>query len=237
MASIQNIKQVHFIISKYTSLKRGLLLLSICFLFLSCSGLNEVHQLYQLQQELEFSQIDSSMNFEGVELMSYYAIQLVLNFLFLIFALFLIVFAPVFLLFNWFTNFLKYKKLKLSAISLVSMNKTVSSSVFSQYKNSYAFVVGSGFGFLAWIFASIFYISKSYDQFGIGFIEYFNFPFKVLSNLSTENIIISNIVSSEVWLNMLLIVGVSAIHFTIGWYIGRLIINMNRSSHKIASNL
>lgn len=209
-------------------MKNGILLLSICFLFIACGSLNEVQQLLQLQQELEFSQIDSSMNFEGIELMFYFIIQLVLNFLFLIFALFLIVFAPVFLLFNWLANFLRYKKLKRIGFSLSSMNKALSTSLFLLYKNSYAFTVGSGFGIVAWVFSSFFYIYRSYDQFGTGFIQYFNFPFKVVSNLTTENIIISNIVSSEVWLNMLLIVGVSAIHFSIGWYIGNIIINTYR---------
>jgi len=86
---------------------------------------------------------------------------------------------------------------------------------------------GHGFGILAWIVSSYFYISINYNQLSVGLLDYLNFPFKLFSSVTNDTITIQNAIPLEVWGNMILIVGISILSFFLGRFMGETIININ----------
>ena len=79
---------------------------------------------------------------------------------------------------------------------------------------------GYGFGILAWLISGNLYILTSFDDISIGFKYYFRFPFEVFNNLSSLVESSSNLISADVWMQMIIIVGVSVGSYIFGYSLG-----------------
>ena len=156
----------------------------------------------------------------------YYNILRIFIFLIIIVFVLVIVSTPLLLVYFWINNFFDYQKLRIqikkSYYSLKFIK--VEESTWLNYKNIYSAMYGNGFGIIAWIFFTYLYISKYYKDFNAGLIDYFQFPFKIMDGFSNNNLTLNNLIPSEMWISMLLIVGASALHYFLGRYIGRLIL-------------
>jgi Ni,Fe-hydrogenase I cytochrome b subunit len=82
---------------------------------------------------------------------------------------------------------------------------------------------GNVFGIVAWIFFTYLYVSLYYNDFNTGIIDYFQFPFKIMDSLSNNDLTLNKHIPMEMWLSMLFIVVISAVHYLLGRYIGRFI--------------
>ena len=88
------------------------------------------------------------------------------------------------------------------------------------YKITYSNMIGYGFGILAWIISSNVYILTRFDDISVGFKHYFSFPFDVFYNLSSLVESSANDISPEVWMQMIIVVGVSVGSYILGWFLG-----------------
>ncbi len=88
------------------------------------------------------------------------------------------------------------------------------------YRKTYANMIGYGFGILAWVISSNLFMLTKFDDISVGFKYYFRFPFEVFNNLSDLVESSTNGVSSDVWLQMIMIVCVSVGAYIAGWFIG-----------------
>ncbi len=67
----------------------------------------------------------------------------------------------------------------------------------------------------------------TFSEFKDALINYFSFPFRIFRSLKIlEKIPVNSIPLTEVWSAMLIIVGISAAVFIIGYFIGKLIVAM-----------
>lgn len=136
-----------------------------------------------------------------------------------------IVSTPLLLVYFWIHNFFEYQKsriqIKKNQLSLKNME--FEEIAWSNYKNSYSAMYGNVFGIIAWIFFTYLYVSLYYNDFNTGIIDYFQFPFKIMDSLSNNDLTLNKHIPMEMWLNMLLIIGISLGHYFLGRYIGRFI--------------
>lgn len=88
-------------------------------------------------------------------------------------------------------------------------------------------MIGFGISIIAYAISSNFYMYKNFDQIGTGLKEYFSFPFVVFKNIRTTEVKIkSGIPLTDVWLQMIFIVGVSIFVFFVGYFMGQIIVNL-----------
>ena len=157
--------------------------------------------------------------------------RIVLDFIILIFALFLIISTPLLLIYNWVTQFFVCKKIKITRQYFLTKYNALPIRFFKIYKKSHAILVGNSFGIGAWCLATIIYINKNFNHFQEGIVAYFDFPFKIFNGIMFEENTIPNIIGLELWFDMLLIVGISILHFIIGYSIGIFVMNKYRKTY------
>ena len=214
-------------------MKESISILLICILFISCgnsipliplshSNITSVKSnifLHQAQIEQDSTKINGEINtFRNV-------VTIIFNFIIVIFAILLIITTPVLLLFNWIIHFFDCIKMKNTKHFLLKKYNALPKRFFKNYRICYATLIGNTFGLITWILVSYLFIAKSYNHFQDGLIAYFNFPFKIFDEIVTREIDISYIIDSNLWLEMLFIVGISIINYLIGYTIGKLIVH------------
>ena len=94
-----------------------------------------------------------------------------------------------------------------------------------EYSKTYSRMFGFGLSIIAYGISSNVYMFLTFSEFKDALINYFSFPFKIFRSLKIlEKIPTNSIPLTEVWSAMLLIVGISAAVFIIGYFIGKLIV-------------
>lgn len=179
------------------------------------------------QEKLNLDKLDEISQFNSMliqEITFSNTVQTVLIFLILIFTFFVIIIAPLILMFCWLNNYSDYKRFRTNNSITTELNN-LSKHVFISYRRTYSNMFGNGFGVFAWVLSSYYYVTKNINGISDGLIEYFSFPFKLLSNLTTTNLTINDAIPIEVWISMLLIVSLSIILFYLGRTLGISIIN------------
>jgi hypothetical protein len=136
-----------------------------------------------------------------------------------------IVSTPVLLVYFWIHNFFEYKKSRIYIKKSDASVKFIEAeeSIWLNYQNTYSALYGNGFGFFAWVFFTYFYVSIYYTDFNTGIIDYFQFPFKIMESFSDNNITLNDHIPPKMWISMLLIVGISVLHYFLGRFLGRFI--------------
>lgn len=136
-----------------------------------------------------------------------------------------IVSTPLLLVYFWIHNFFEYKKsriqIKKNHVSLKNME--FEESTWRNYQNCYSALYGNGLGGFAWVFFTYVYVSIYYNDFNAGIIDYFQFPFKIMESFSDNNITLNDHIPPKMWISMLLIVGISVVHYFLGRFLGRFI--------------
>ena len=166
-------------------------------------------------------------------------IENVVVFIFLSTAILLIVSTPVLLLYSSIDSFFKRRILHNTIdISICIENKKCHKSfekqICSEYKEHQSIFVGSIFGIVIWITASIFYISQYSQDFTQGIFNYFNFPFEILGTYDFTNSIQSITEYQTSWYFMLGIFIVSIFAYLLGKIIAPYLMEAS-VSRKIAS--
>lgn len=136
-----------------------------------------------------------------------------------------IVSTPLILVYFWIHNFFEYKKSRIHIKKSDGSFKFIAAeeSIWLNYQNTYSALYGNGFGFFAWVFFTYFYISIYYTDFNTGIIDYFQFPFKIMESFSDNNTTLNDHIPPKMWISMLLIVGISVVHYFLGRFLGRFI--------------
>ena len=217
------------------------ILISIVFLFLGNidvnAGINydilsvkNIEQFFPFQGEIIFQNSTGSSIYDittSRENTFIYATQVFLTFITLIFAFFIIIVTPLILFYCWINNYFGYRKYHTLIYSLKYKSEKVPKRVIYAYKRIFSNMYANGFGILTWALSSYYYISISYNQIGDGLLDYFNFPFKLLFGITNGTESIKDTISLDVWISMLLIVGISITLFFLGRFIGNTIIDIN----------
>lgn len=151
--------------------------------------------------------------------------------LFVIFLVLSIVITPVLLVYNWAVNYYDYiRKYKGMDIGKYGPHKAIEK--WKKYKRIYSDMSGFGYGLLAYNVSAFGYMFFYFDNISEGFLYYINFPFKVYNNLSNAMNPNTSLISAEVWLQMILIIGISLLAFILGKILG--IYNVNQRYPKPA---
>ncbi len=96
-----------------------------------------------------------------------------------------------------------------------------------EYRKTYSKMFGFGLSIIAYGISSNVYMLLTFSEFKDALINYFSFPFRIFRSLKIlEKIPVNSIPLTEVWSAMLIIVGISAAVFIIGYFIGKLIVAM-----------
>jgi len=153
------------------------------------------------------------------------SIQYVFVFICIITALLVMMLIPAILgysMIDSFFNIYKHKKEIDTKICIAENNhhSEYSKCICDKYLKSYSSFTKSFAGLAAWNIFSLVYIIFGFESFRSGLIEYFYFPFNMLSSL-TENEILNSISSySTNWSYMLSIIVLTIVFTLIGKYIG-----------------
>jgi len=136
-----------------------------------------------------------------------------------------IVSTPLLLVYFWIHNFFEFKKSRIYIKKSDASFKFIEAeqSSWLNYQNTYSALYGNGFGFFAWVFFTYFYVSIYYTDFNTGIIDYFQFPFKIMDSFSDNNLTLNDHIPPKMWISMLLIVGISGVHYFLGRFLGRFI--------------
>jgi len=97
-------------------------------------------------------------------------------------------------------------------------------SIWLQYCKTFTNIIGYGFGFITWVVSTYFYIQINFDTFEMGLKDYFRFPFKLYESLSSGSDSLKNDLPTEIWLNMVFIVGIAIAGYFIGKLFGWVIV-------------
>ncbi len=145
----------------------------------------------------------------------------------------IVVVTPLFLIFCWIyyskQYVRKFRNKKDLSGSLTNNGLTFSDGLIKSHKVEYSQIYSRMFGFglsiIAYGISSNVYMLFTFSEFKDALINYFSFPFRVFRSLKIlEKIPTNSIPLTEVWSAMLIIVGISAAVFIIGYFIGRLIV-------------
>lgn len=216
----------------------------ICFVFLLLLSFDvraeKIHENLIIKSAESFLLFQGNLNFPNstdtsvyinIPLKEYtfiYVAQIIITFVILILAFFIIILTPLILFYCWISNYLSYQKYHTFIYGLKNTSKKLPKHLISEYKHIFSSMFANGFGILTWILSSYIYISFSYNKLSDGLLDYLKFPFKLIYGVANENITpIQDIIPLEVWASMLLIVGISIIHFYLGRFIGKTIIDSN----------
>lgn len=136
-------------------------------------------------------------------------------------ALFIIIATPVVLFYSSIDNYYKWKKSQFLVnvefcCEETTNHPTYVTKVCKQYKRSMSRFIANSFGLIAWNVFSLLYISTAFDNFKLGVVDYFAFPFEALESFSYANTAeIINTYSSN-WIYMFIILGATLLFFQIG---------------------
>lgn len=140
----------------------------------------------------------------------------------------IIITTPLILLYFWIyysvryvKNFKRNKDLKTILIEKDHKDiKELPRSKWPEYRRLYSKMIGFAVANIVYTVSTNIYLFKSYEQFKVGFKEYFSFPFKVFKGLNTVDEASNlTIPLKEVWFGMLLIVAVSIFAFFIVYFV------------------
>lgn len=191
--------------------------------------LNYVNVLVKTFYTLQTNEapIERYFNYEGLS-------ELVTLLLLLCITLIVVV-TPLFLILCWIYYSKEYvKKFRYDkdlSGSLTNNKLPYNNELIKSYKVAYSKTYSRMFGFglsiIAYGISSNVYMFLTFSEFKDALINYFSFPFRVFRSLKIlEKIPANNIPLTEVWSAMLLIVGISAAVFVIGYFIGKIIVTM-----------
>jgi len=92
------------------------------------------------------------------------------------------------------------------------------------YIKTYSRMFGFGLSIIAYGISSNVYMFLTFSQYKEALINHFSFPFKVFSSFRIlERLPANSIPLTDVWKAMLLIVAISAVVFSVGFFIGKII--------------
>ena len=112
--------------------------------------------------------------------------------------------------------------------------ESFSKFIWMNYRETYSRMIGFGLAIIAYIGSSYMYMYKNFNKLEDALFDYFSFPIKVLDNFNQIDALTQGKnVSSEVWQEMYLIVGISFFVFFIGYLLGRLLVNWRYNKLKI----
>jgi len=164
-----------------------------------------------------------------------YATRLILIFIISIFTFFMIIVTPLILFYCWANNYFDYRKYHSLIYSLKAKSEKVPKRVISAYKPIFSNMYANAFGFLTWMLSSYYSVSISYNQESVGLLEYFGFPFKLLSRISNGAESFNDAIPLGVWVSVLFIIaGISTMLFLLGRFIGNTIINFNYNNRSLS---
>lgn len=155
----------------------------------------------------------------------YYGIQKIFAFILLLTLMLIIIGTPVILGFYWIENLFCFHDECKKNVSVASLNEELEQkppcqSDCKKYKKTVASLYGNGFGFLGWIVLTIWHILANFGSFTVGLKSYFNFPFSAMRTLDVSKNNIFDQIATEVWLSMLLIVGLALVLYIVGRVVG-----------------
>lgn len=234
-------------------MKKLLFIFVLCYFFISCniSGNNarksislwDLKPIKNINELLILQDLIDTHQQETIALNNYSPynniLRIAILFMIIVFVL-VIVSTPLILVYFLIANFFEVQKIKIeikknhSSLKLIEVDK----NTWLNCKNSYSAMYGNGFGVIAWILFTYFYISTYYTDFNTGLKDYFRFPFKIINEISNNNLTFNNPLASEIWISMLLIVGVSALCYFMGNFIGRFIstIFYEKTIYQVSNN-
>lgn len=147
----------------------------------------------------------------------------------------IVVVTPLFLIFCWIyysrEYVKKYRNKEGSKESIMEnglpSNGIITKSDKIEYSKTYSRMFGFGLSIIAYGISSNVYMFYTFSEFKDALINYFSFPFRVFRSLKIlDKIPTNSIPLTEVWSAMLLIVGIAAAVFIIGYFIGKIIVAM-----------
>lgn len=97
-------------------------------------------------------------------------------------------------------------------------------SLWLHYCKTFTNIIAYGFGFTTWVLSTYFYIQINFDSFEMGLKDYFRFPFKLYESLSSGAGSLKNDLPTEIWLNMVFIIGTAIAAYFIGKFLGWVIV-------------
>jgi len=193
---------------------------------------NNIKPLFTLQEKFDLNNLEQMSSYNAMvmkEATFSNIVQIVFSLLALIFAFFVVVLTPLILIYCWLNNLYDYKKYLARSDMFFSEFYDLPKHVFIKYRQTYSNLFGNGFGIIAWVLSSYFYVTKNIDGISVGLAEYFSFPFKLLSSITARGITVKDAIPTSVWISMLLIVGLSILLFFLGGRIGTSIINASHN--------
>ena len=226
-------------------MKKTILISIICMLLMNFgmaqekginSLFNNIKPLFTLQEKFDLDNLKQMSSYNTMvmkEVTFSNTTQIVFSLLILILAFFVIVITPLILIYCWLNNLFDYKKYPDKSSMFSSEFYDLPKHVFLRYRQTYSNLFGNGFGIIAWVLSSYFYVTKNIDGVSAGLAEYFSFPFKLLSSITTNGITVKDAIPTSVWISMLLIVGLSILLFFLGRHIGTSIINANHNKSQL----
>ena len=145
-------------------------------------------------------------------------------FVFLVFALFLIMITPVVLFYSTIDNYFKVKKKKLTIDHTICCENSTSHPTYKlevceEYINLYKKFIGNSFGLASWGLFSIIYITIRYGSLKSGIGDYFHFPFEVVEIFHFNDVIASITSFDSNWFFMGIVFALTVISYQIGSYI------------------
>jgi len=227
-------------------MKKFLFIFVLCYVLVGCniSGniahnsilLFEFKPIENVNKLLIFQDLNEIHEQESVILKNYSPYDNILRIFILaiiVILVLVIVSTPLLLIYFWIHNFFEYQKTRIQTKkSDSSVNITaIEESTWLNYRNRYSAMYGNGFGFFAWVFFTFLYVSIYYNDFNTGVMDYFRFPFKIMESFSDNNQTLNNHIPPKMWISMLLIVGVSIVHYFLGRFLGRFISTALHKKH------
>jgi hypothetical protein len=229
-------------------MKKLLFIFTLCYIFIGCNFLGnsaqnsillfELKPIENLNKLIVLQDLTEIHEQESVILDNYSPYNNILRIFILAIVVILvlvIVSTPLILVYFWIHNFFEYQKSRIQIKKSIASLKfiQVEESTWRNYQNSYSALYGNGFGFLAWVFFTYFYVSIYYTDFNTGIIDYFQFPFKIMESFSDNSITLNDHIPPKMWISMLLIVGLSVGHYFLGRFLGRFISATFRKKNSI----
>lgn len=196
----------------------------------------KITPLFSLQENFDINNTESVNSFNTMvikEIVFSNTIQIILSILVLIFAFFVIIITPLTLLYCWLDNLFECKKYRTKNNIFYSDLNDLPKHIFLKYKKAYSNLLGNGIGIIAWTLSSYFYVTKNIDGISVGLVEYFSFPFKLLSSTTIRRITTQDTILTEVLTSILLIATVSFILFLFGKKIGNSILSTNYNRYNL----
>lgn len=199
--------------------------------FLGCTDINDQYNSYS--KDTAMTQLVSNL-WNIVQLQNHEIslkskssienIQGMCALLFVVIIVLLIILTPVVLVYNWAINFYDYvRNYKNKRLTALESEKAL--NIWKDYKRIYSDMSGFGYGLLAYNISAFGYMYFYFDKISEGFLFYINFPFKVYNNLSQAMNPNTAILGADVWIQMLVIIGIALLAFILGKIFGFYVVN------------